>query len=136
MKDCFDKTGLPITSLKRFYSPGQRKMDEAIVKAFYKLYSIPKAPEYIMPMNIQKMGNSSVRATIPRSRYGLQRHDSRSRSPQRRYRAVCISWRRHETSTPLPIEFNKDNFVVPAYIQVVTAVASHSCAPYHYSATR
>ena len=39
-------------------------MDEAIVKAFYKLYSIPKAPEYIMPMNIQKMGNSSV-ATIP-----------------------------------------------------------------------
>jgi len=65
MKDCFDKTGLPITSLKKiFIHQANEKMDEAIVKAFYKLYSIPKAPEYIMPMNIQKMGNSSV-ATIP-----------------------------------------------------------------------
>jgi 3-oxoacyl-[acyl-carrier-protein] synthase-3 len=39
------------------------KMDEAIVERFYKLYGL-KMPENIMPMVIQKLGNSSV-ATIP-----------------------------------------------------------------------
>ena len=38
-------------------------MDEAIVNRFYKLYNeIP--PEGIMPMTINKLGNSSV-ATVP-----------------------------------------------------------------------
>ena len=38
-------------------------MDEAIVNRFYKLYD-KKMPEGIMPMSINKLGNSSV-ATIP-----------------------------------------------------------------------
>ena len=39
------------------------KMDEAIVKRFYRLYKTP-LPEGIMPMTIHKLGNSSV-ATVP-----------------------------------------------------------------------
>ena len=39
------------------------KMDEAIVKRFYKLHDM-KMPEGIMPMTINKLGNSSV-ATVP-----------------------------------------------------------------------
>ena len=38
-------------------------MDEAIIKRFYKLYDMD-APEFIMPMSINKLGNSSV-ATVP-----------------------------------------------------------------------
>ena len=38
-------------------------MDEAIVKRFYRLYKTP-VPEFIMPMTINKLGNSSV-ATVP-----------------------------------------------------------------------
>ena len=38
-------------------------MDQAIVDRFYKLYDL-KAPDHIMPMSIEKLGNSSV-ATIP-----------------------------------------------------------------------
>ncbi|MEP6844931.1 MAG: ketoacyl-ACP synthase III [Panacibacter sp.] len=64
MKACFDKTGLPISDLKKiFIHQANEKMDEAIIREFYKLYNIP-APENIMPMNIHNMGNSSV-ATIP-----------------------------------------------------------------------
>lgn len=39
------------------------KMDEAIVKRFYRLYKLP-VPKGIMPMSIHKLGNSSV-ATVP-----------------------------------------------------------------------
>jgi 3-oxoacyl-[acyl-carrier-protein] synthase III len=64
MKDCFDKTGLPLGELKKiFIHQANEKMDEAIVRAFYKLYE-STAPADIMPMNIHNMGNSSV-ATIP-----------------------------------------------------------------------
>ena len=42
---------------------GQKKMDEAIIKRFYRLFKA-KAPEGIMPMSIHKLGNSSV-ATVP-----------------------------------------------------------------------
>ncbi len=38
-------------------------MDEAIVKRFYKLHSMDM-PEGIMPMTINRLGNSSV-ATVP-----------------------------------------------------------------------
>ena len=38
-------------------------MDEAIVKRFYKLYGM-EMPDGIMPMTINKLGNSSV-ATVP-----------------------------------------------------------------------
>lgn len=38
-------------------------MDEAIVKRFYRLYR-ESVPEDVLPMSIQKLGNSSV-ATVP-----------------------------------------------------------------------
>jgi 3-oxoacyl-[acyl-carrier-protein] synthase III len=64
MKDCFDKTGMDISELKKiFIHQANEKMDEAIVSAFYKLYNKP-VPKDIMPMCIQYLGNSSV-ATIP-----------------------------------------------------------------------
>lgn len=64
MKDCFDKTGMDISELKKiFIHQANEKMDEAIVAAFYKLYG-KETPKDIMPMCIQFLGNSSV-ATIP-----------------------------------------------------------------------
>ena len=65
MKTCLDNSGVPITSVaKIFIHQANEKMDEAIVKALYKLYDIAEVPAQIMPMNIQELGNSSV-ATIP-----------------------------------------------------------------------
>ncbi|GLB48798.1 3-oxoacyl-ACP synthase III family protein [Neptunitalea lumnitzerae] len=64
MKECLDKSGYGIDDVKKiFIHQANEKMDEAIIKRFYKLYKqLP--PENIMPMCIQKLGNSSV-ATIP-----------------------------------------------------------------------
>lgn len=65
MKECLDKSGVPITALKKiFIHQANEKMDEAIVAAMYKLYGIDTVPEAIMPMCIQFLGNSSV-ATVP-----------------------------------------------------------------------
>ncbi|WP_462253343.1 3-oxoacyl-ACP synthase III family protein [Ferruginibacter sp.] len=65
MKDCLDKAGVDISELKKvFIHQANEKMDEGIIKAMYKLYGIKNVPEYIMPMSIHKLGNSSV-ATIP-----------------------------------------------------------------------
>jgi 3-oxoacyl-[acyl-carrier-protein] synthase-3 len=64
MKDCLDKSGVDIDSVKKiFIHQANEKMDEAIVNALYKLYG-KKAPAGVMPMSIQWLGNSSV-ATIP-----------------------------------------------------------------------
>jgi 3-oxoacyl-[acyl-carrier-protein] synthase-3 len=64
MKECFDQSGFEIKDLKKiFIHQANEKMDEAIVKRFYRLYK-EKVPEGIMPMNIEEHGNSSV-ATIP-----------------------------------------------------------------------
>lgn len=64
MKSCLDKSGTDISKLKKiFIHQANEKMDEAIIKRFYKLYKID-VPEGIMPMCIQNLGNSSV-ATIP-----------------------------------------------------------------------
>ncbi|NKI33275.1 3-oxoacyl-ACP synthase III family protein [Croceivirga thetidis] len=64
MKACLDKSGIPIEKVKKiFIHQANEKMDEAIVKRFYRLYK-KEVPENIMPMMIQKTGNSSV-ATIP-----------------------------------------------------------------------
>ena len=64
MKDSLDKSGVPITEVKKiFIHQANEKMDEAIVKRFYKLFNM-EMPEGIMPMSIEKLGNSSV-ATIP-----------------------------------------------------------------------
>ncbi|MDG2371509.1 MAG: ketoacyl-ACP synthase III [Flavobacteriaceae bacterium] len=64
MKKCFDECGHNIKSLKKiFIHQANQKMDEAIIKRFYKLYN-SKVPENILPMNIEEFGNSST-ATIP-----------------------------------------------------------------------
>jgi len=64
MKACLDKSGVSIHDVKKILiHQANEKMDEAIVHRFYKLYDLD-VPEYIMPMTIGKLGNSSV-ATIP-----------------------------------------------------------------------
>lgn len=64
MKACLDQSGIPISDLKKiFIHQANEKMDEAIVKRFYALYDLTP-PEGVMPMSINKLGNSSV-ATVP-----------------------------------------------------------------------
>ena len=64
MKYCLDKSGIDISEVKKvLIHQANEKMDEAIIKRFYRLYKA-KAPEDIMPMSIHKLGNSSV-ATVP-----------------------------------------------------------------------
>ncbi|UYZ63489.1 3-oxoacyl-ACP synthase III family protein [Hymenobacter weizhouensis] len=65
IKDCFDKTGLPITALRKLLiHQANGKMDEAILKRLYALYNEATVPEGVMPMTISWLGNSSV-ATLP-----------------------------------------------------------------------
>ncbi|NAS14160.1 3-oxoacyl-ACP synthase III family protein [Poritiphilus flavus] len=64
MKECLEDSGVDISEVKKiFLHQANEKMDDAIVKRFYRLFGM-NVPEGIMPMNIQKHGNSSV-ATIP-----------------------------------------------------------------------
>jgi len=64
MKKCLDDSGYSIHQLNKIIiHQANEKMDEAIVSRFYQLYNT-SVPENIMPMVIQKLGNSSV-ATIP-----------------------------------------------------------------------
>ncbi len=64
MKACLDKSGVDIKNLKKvFIHQANEKMDEAILQRFYKLYDL-EMPIDIMPMTINKLGNSSV-ATVP-----------------------------------------------------------------------
>lgn len=64
MKTCLDKSGFAIKDVKKILiHQANEKMDDAIIKRFYRLFKmIP--PEGIMPMSIEKLGNSSV-ATVP-----------------------------------------------------------------------
>src|SRR5258706_4561214 len=65
MKECLEKSGVDIRELKKiFIHQANEKMDDGIIKRMYQLHGIKKPPEYIMPMSIQWLGNSSV-ATIP-----------------------------------------------------------------------
>ncbi|MFM9987429.1 3-oxoacyl-ACP synthase III family protein [Flavobacterium sp.] len=64
MKDCLDKSGIPISEIKKvLIHQANEKMDEAIIHRFFKLHN-QETPEGIMPMSIHKLGNSSV-ATVP-----------------------------------------------------------------------
>jgi len=64
MKTCLDNSGINISEVKKILiHQANEKMDEAIIKRFYRLYKTP-VPEGIMPMSIHKLGNSSV-ATVP-----------------------------------------------------------------------
>jgi len=73
MKACLDKSGVNIKDVKKiFIHQANEKMDEAILKRFYKLYE-EDIPDGIMPMSIQELGNSSV-ATVP-TLYDLVRNN-------------------------------------------------------------
>ncbi len=64
MKAALDKSGVDISDIKKvFIHQANEKMDEAIVKRFFRLYK-SAIPEHIMPMSIHGLGNSSV-ATVP-----------------------------------------------------------------------
>lgn len=64
MKAALDKSGVQIEQIKKILiHQANEKMDEAIIKRFYKLFNAD-VPDGIMPMSIQKLGNSSV-ATVP-----------------------------------------------------------------------
>ncbi len=64
MKVCLDKSKVEISNIKKILiHQANEKMDEAIIKRFYKLYGL-EMPENIMPMSIDTLGNSSV-ATVP-----------------------------------------------------------------------
>jgi 3-oxoacyl-[acyl-carrier-protein] synthase-3 len=65
VKESLDKIGFTLTNVKKvLIHQANQKMDEAILKRLFKLYGIRDIPEYIMPMTISWLGNSSV-ATLP-----------------------------------------------------------------------
>lgn len=65
MKHCMDKINLPIEEIdKILIHQANEKMDEAIVKRLYRSFGSKELPENIMPMIIERLGNSSV-ATVP-----------------------------------------------------------------------
>jgi len=65
IKTAIEKAGAELTDVKKvLVHQANGKMDEAILKRLFKLYSVTEIPEGIMPMTIAKLGNSSV-ATIP-----------------------------------------------------------------------
>jgi len=65
VKQSLDKAGFTLTDVKKvLIHQANEKMDEAILKRLFKLYKIKDIPEYIMPMTISWLGNSSV-ATLP-----------------------------------------------------------------------
>jgi 3-oxoacyl-[acyl-carrier-protein] synthase-3 len=65
MKYCMDKINLDIDSLdKILLHQANHKMDEAIVKRLFRAFGKSDFHESIMPMTIEKLGNSSV-ATVP-----------------------------------------------------------------------
>ena len=87
MKSCLDKSNSE--DLKKIFNhQANEKMDEGIIKRFYRLYKM-QVPENIMPMSIYKLGNSSV-ATIPTLRcFSFKRKCCKSRGKQRRCYYVC-----------------------------------------------
>jgi 3-oxoacyl-[acyl-carrier-protein] synthase-3 len=65
MKHCMDKINLPLEQVdKILIHQANEKMDEAIIKRLYRAFGIKQIPDNIMPMIIERLGNSSV-ATVP-----------------------------------------------------------------------
>lgn len=65
IKAGLDKLNLNITDISKvLIHQANGKMDDAILKRLFDLYNINEVPEYIMPMTISWLGNSSV-ATVP-----------------------------------------------------------------------
>ena len=64
LKSCIDESGKNIDDIKKiFLHQANEKLDEAVLKYFYKLYDKP-IPESIMPISVDVLGNTSV-ATLP-----------------------------------------------------------------------
>ncbi|MBX2921932.1 MAG: ketoacyl-ACP synthase III [Chitinophagaceae bacterium] len=64
IRHCIEGCGIQIGQVKKiFIHQANEKMDEEIIKRLFESYGL-SAPPYIMPMNIQWLGNSSV-ATVP-----------------------------------------------------------------------
>ena len=64
MKECLDKANTDISEIKKILiHQANAKMDDAIVRRLYKLFH-KEAPENIMPLTVDRFGNSSV-ATVP-----------------------------------------------------------------------
>jgi len=65
VKKCLDKVGLDVTDVhKVLIHQANEKLDEGIIRSFFRLYGIREVPDSVMPMCIEKMGNNSV-ATVP-----------------------------------------------------------------------
>ena len=65
VKDSIEKAGLQLSDIKKvLIHQANEKMDEAILKGVFKLYNEKHIPDGIMPMSIEKLGNSST-ATVP-----------------------------------------------------------------------
>jgi len=65
VKQSLDKAGIGLENVdKVLIHQANEKMDQAILDRLFKLYDNGAAPEGVMPMTIQKLGNTSV-ATVP-----------------------------------------------------------------------
>lgn len=65
VKTSIEKAGLDLADIKKvLIHQANEKMDEAILQRLFKLYGQSEMPEGIMPMTINKLGNTSV-ATVP-----------------------------------------------------------------------
>lgn len=65
VKQVVDKSGVEVSDIKKILiHQANEKMDEAIVKRFFRLYGIRNIPDKMMPLTLDKLGNNSV-ATIP-----------------------------------------------------------------------
>lgn len=65
VKKCLDKGGLDVKDVNKvLIHQANEKLDEGIIRSFFRLYGIKEVPDTVMPMCIEKMGNNSV-ATVP-----------------------------------------------------------------------
>ncbi len=65
VKQTVEKAGIDVHDIKKvLIHQANEKMDQAMLKRFFKLYGIKDIPIDIMPMTISKLGNNSV-GTIP-----------------------------------------------------------------------
>ncbi len=65
VKNCIEKANLSLEKINKvLIHQANEKMDEAILHRLFKLYGTINIPKNIMPMTINKLGNSSV-ATLP-----------------------------------------------------------------------
>jgi len=65
VKRCLEKANLDVSDINKvLIHQANEKLDEGIIKSFFRLYGIREVPEGVMPMCIEKMGNNSV-ATVP-----------------------------------------------------------------------